>query len=317
MTRLSARFLVAAVSCVCSVVAAAAPAWAVTSPPSPTGSLNGGTGGVAAGGTAPGDTGQPVSIGNAPPPPSDNSGFVWRQVGPNQNAVCFDNGTTAPWGGFGTPPPQPPAGAALIGPDPRPMQYQLFDPAGNPVGPVKDVCPATGAAAPPPPPPPPSPAEVVAHTPFPAETIHHDPCYMGLTGLQSGLWATVNNAPVPPIAATVNIRGYSVVVTAHPVKYRWDMGDGDLVVGLSPGNEQAPSVSYMYQTKGKYTLSLTVTWAGTYSFSGYGQASTTALAEVAQAPQRLLWPVEEVRSVLVAPGSSNTGTTLPSGPSAC
>ncbi len=108
-----------------------------------------------------------------------------------------------------------------------------------------------------------------------------------------------------------------MVVTAHPVKYRWDMGDGDLMVGSSPGTQQAPSVTYTYQTKGKYVVSLTVTWAGTYSFTGYGQASTTALPEVAQAPQQLLWPVQEVRSVLVAPGSADTGTTSPSGTSAC
>jgi PKD repeat protein len=139
----------------------------------------------------------------------------------------------------------------------------------------------------------------------------------GLTGLPSGLWATVNNAPVPSITASVTIRGYTVAVTARPVHYRWDMGDGDLVVGSSSGTMQAPSVMYTYQTKGTYTVILTVTWAGTYSFSGFGQATTATLPEVAQAPQQVPWSVQEIVSVLVAPGSSDTSTTLPSMPSAC
>jgi hypothetical protein len=161
------------------LVLSTTPAWGTTSPPSPTGGLTGGNGGASAGATAPGASGQPVSYGGPPAAPSNDAGDTWKIVGTDQTLVCFDNGTSAPYGGPGSQPPDPPPGALLVGPNPYPLEYQLFDPQGNTVGPVQDVCPVTGASTPPPPPTPPSPAEVVAYTPFPVETIHHVPCYMG------------------------------------------------------------------------------------------------------------------------------------------
>ena len=182
--------------------------------------------------------------------------------------------------------------------------------------PVNVFVPTGAGPAPPPPPPPPGPAEVVASTPFPAETIHHDPCFAGLTGLASYMWATVNNAAVPPITASTTIRGYTVSTSAHPVSYRWDMGNGAVLVGPISGTDKAPSVTYTYQKKGSYQLTLTVMWAGTFTFTGYGVTQTRALGPVAQAAQHLPWLVEEVRSVLVAPGPGAT-TTVPAVPSAC
>jgi PKD domain len=288
-------------------------------PPSPTGSLT--PTGADAGASAPGGSGLPVSLTGqgSPPAPAPQSGYVWKDLGPNQNAICFSNGTSAPSPGGAAGAPNPPPGATIVGPNPFPEQFQLFDPQGNPVGGPRDVCPtAGGPAAPPPPPPPPTPAEVVAATPFPAESIHHNPCYVGLTGLQSWLWATVGAGVVPAIAATVQIRGYTVEVAARPVSYRWDLGDGGARLGSVSGTDQTPSVDYIYQTKGRYTVTLTVSWSGTYTFSGNGVAPQTAnLGPVAQGPQQLVWPVQEVRSVLVTPGvadpsASDTASQIPS-----
>lgn len=140
---------------------------------------------------------------------------------------------------------------------------------------------------------------------------HHVPCYAGLTGLNSGLWATVNGGPIPPITAKATIRGYTVSVTAHPVAYHWDMGNGNVMLGTSAGSQDDPSIDYMYQESGTYTLSLTVTWTGTYTFGGNGIASeTSALGPVDQAPQQLSWPVQQIRSVLIAPGAPDTTTTI-------
>ena len=281
-------------------------------PPSPTGSLT--PTGADTGLSAPGSPGLPVSLlGQGPPAaPASQSGYTWKDLGPDQNAVCFSDGTLAPSPGGLLGAPNPPPGATMIGPNPFPEQFQLLDPQSNPVGPPREVCPTPGGpAAPPPPPPPPTPAEVAAATPFPVEAVHHNPCYEGLTGLQAWLWATVGNGVVPAIAPTVQIRGYTVVVAAHPVSYRWDLGDGGTRVGSVSGTDQTPSVDYIYQTKGNYTVTLTVSWSGIYTFSGNGLAPQTAtLGPVAQGPQHLVWPVQEVRSVLVTPGATDTSTTV-------
>jgi PKD repeat protein len=129
--------------------------------------------------------------------------------------------------------------------------------------------------------------------------------------LNSGLWATVNGGPIPPITAKATIRGYTVSVTAHPVAYHWDMGNGSVMLGTSAGSQDHPSIDYVYQKSGTYTLSLTVTWTGTYTFGGNGIASeTSALGPVDQAPQQLSWPVQQIRSVLIAPGAPDTTTTI-------
>jgi hypothetical protein len=177
--------------------------------------------------------------------------------------------------------------------------------------------PAGAGGTAPPPPLPPTPAEVVAATPFPIETIHHSPCYLGLTGLSGSLWVTANGVPVPPVSAAADIRGYTVQTTAQPVSYKWDMGNGDSVVGTVSGTRDAPSVRYTYQQTGAFRVTLTVTWSGTFTFSGYGVRETAVLPPVDQAPPRqLVWPVQGVVSVLVAPGYVSS-TTVPSLPSAC
>jgi hypothetical protein len=179
------------------------------------------------------------------------------------------------------------------------------------------------------PPPPPGPAEAAA-APCPAETIHFNPCGTGVTGLASWFWATVGpgaGAAVPPVAASAAIRCYTVQVTARPVSYRWDItGVSAPVAGIDvtlwgttsgtltrdPAGQLSsmPSVSWMPQTRGMYQVTLTVAWSGQYTFSGYGITQTSALGPVDQAPQVRSMPVEEIRSVLLSPDSTNPPTTL-------
>jgi hypothetical protein len=177
------------------------------------------------------------------------------------------------------------------------------------------VVPPGGAA------PPPAPAEVAALTPFPAETIHINPCGLGLTGLTSWFWVAVGpgaGSAVPPIAATATIRGYTVHVTASPVSYRWDIKGvtrPDIYAtlwGTKGGSVSYPSVSWMPETKGFYTVTLTVAWSGQYSFTGNGISQSSALGPVDQAPQTRQMGVQEIRSVLVSPDA--TTTTPPPAP---
>jgi PKD domain len=271
---------------------------------------------------APGGTGgTPNGTGGSRPAPdwaaSHDSSYTWVDKGPDGNYEC-SNGVATQVGTTFAP------GSSTASP---PEAYQLYDPNLNPVGAPQLVCPAVGSngqtTAPPAPPPlPPAPAEVADFTPFPPETIRTSPCGGGVTGLATWFWATVGTGPVPPISATSSIRGYAVLVTAHPVAYVWNMGDGDVVDGTiaGTGTAQGASATYTYQTKGAYTVSLEVRWSGTYTFSGNGvPPETQALNEVAQAPRTMTFPVEEIRSVLVSPDSVTTApaTTAPVDRSHC
>jgi len=234
---------------------------------------------------------------------SDDSRNTWKDEGPDGNYEC-SNGVAVQVTTTFAP------GTTTAAP---PEAYQQLDPGGNPVGAPDLVCPtvgANGAAEPPAPPPvPPAPVEVADFTPFPPETIRTSPCGGGVTGLATWLWATVGTGTVPPITATSSIRGYTVVVTAHPVGYLWNMGDGDVVNATTSGTGTAEgaSATYTYQTKGVYRLSLQVSWSGSYTFSGNGvPTETETLNAVAQPAQVMTFPVEEIRSVLLSPDSVTT-----------
>jgi hypothetical protein len=280
------------------------------------GTVNGG--GVGVNGGVPGGT--PVSAGSSGGGSGNGSGgsassCQWTLVGHQTGGNGVDpQGNVLPGAAGGTSGETPTSPGTPVSQDAVGTWYLMTCP-GQP--PVSVFAPNGAGGPPPPPPPPPSPAEVVAATPFPAETIHHSPCYLGLTGLQGDMWATVSNGAVPPVTASTNIRGYTVTSSAHPVQYRWAMGNGDAVVGTASGTRDNPSASYTYQQTGEFTVTLTVSWAGTFTFSGYGTTRTQALPVVAQAPPRqLVWPVQGAVSALVAPGYVDS-TTLPALPSAC
>lgn len=143
----------------------------------------------------------------------------------------------------------------------------------NPAAPTQ---PGTGATNAPPPPAPPTPAEIWAHVPLPTPVLALNPSINGLTGLPTWLWDPNGGAPVN---GTVNLRGYTATATASPIHWEWRMwrpGDtpnvnpSPIVVADRSGTEARPAGTYMYETRGDYTVTLTVTWAGTYTYAGNG-----------------------------------------------
>ena len=83
----------------------------------------------------------------------------------------------------------------------------------------------------------------------------------------------------------------------------WEPGDPEnrnphpVVTSRVPGTEAAPAATYTYETKGDYTVTYTVTWEGSYVFSGPGVNEVVDLGTTTTSSTRT-YHVTEVRAVL-------------------
>ena len=119
--------------------------------------------------------------------------------------------------------------------------------------------------------------------PDPEPGLSPEPGFGGVTGFETWAWYEQNAAfgARPDID---NIRlvvrdprwGIPYTVDAHLWAYRfeWDFGDGTPSVVLSrPGTPEAlplsAAVVHTYETKGSWSVTLSVTWTGEYTYTGY------------------------------------------------
>lgn len=160
--------------------------------------------------------------------------------------------------------------------------------------------------APPPPPAPPTAAEARSLVPLPAPAFGVSPIGIGRTGLPTWLW---DSNGVSPRSATSTIRGYTVTSTARPIRWSWDMADTgpasvsnppSVIISTRPGTEADPAGRYTYETLGEYGLRLTVTWGGSYTYSGNGVASVTSDLGTTTRTSTRGFAVGEIRPVLKA-----------------
>ena len=181
-----------------------------------------------------------------------------------------------------------------------PAALQEYGPNGKPIGTPVVVCPHQPLPkAGVPPPPPPTPAEVWAQVPLPTPALGINPAAVGITQLSSWFWVTGDTGPV---TVTVDINGYTVTTTATPVSYQWDFGDGSSAASLAPGTETNPSATHTFRYKGTYMVTLSIDYAGTYSFAGPGGAGTATLGQYEPPGVSTPYVVQEVRSVLTPSG---------------
>jgi hypothetical protein len=140
---------------------------------------------------------------------------------------------------------------------------------------------------------PPSLAEIVAAVPWPKPTTATDPITEGVTGLESRFWYTAPRT----VGVATTLNGWTVTGTAQAVRFTWRTGDGHTLRADTGGSPTAPAARHLYETKGNYTLELSVTWSGNFTVSGPGPAQTRDLASIdvnGSQPYRVV----EVRSVL-------------------
>jgi hypothetical protein len=235
---------------------------------------------------APGAAGGAEPAADAGTGPGADSGPVnplqWqRQRVVGYECRTYDNGTT---GVNSVDAPPLPPGAPGVAKTGTVYRDVLIDTrTGEPVPGVRatQVCVYPDEPAPPLPPAPPSSAEVRDRAALPVPGWGVSPTGDGMVGMTTLLWDTNGGGGR---SVTVTIRGYTVTTQAAPEAWRWTMAEPgergavnpNPVVGASrAGSATDPAASYTYETAGDYTLTLRVTWRGSYTFSGNGVPGTT------------------------------------------
>lgn len=193
----------------------------------------------------------------------------------------------------------------------RPYRDELIDTRDGTLVSAVEGCefpaqPGVAAAIVPPlPPAPPSPVEVWRTIPLPTPVLGINPEGKGLTGLKTWIWSTNPGS----LAAQTSIRGYTATAKATAVRWVWKMwNDGDTpnlnpnprVESSYPGSEGTPAATYVYETKGDYTVTLTVWWTGDFTFTGNGVPPQTEILGDTSRDATRPYHVIEVRSVLVS-----------------
>ena len=212
--------------------------------------------------------------------------------------VCLPNGQL---GLIPVPPGTDPLGNLPAG-DTVPVYVEIVN---SITGQVVGYTGQTLCIAPPAPPPPPS-ADVVWRTaPLPPADIEFNPGTYGITQLPTWFWLA-NDAESVDVRAAIpgGADGYAVVLTVHPVAYYWSFGDGATAVSYTagePGSAVNASATHTYSEPGTFTVGLTIAWAGSYTFTGYGISETVAVGPVDQPESSHTYIVQQIRSILVPP----------------
>jgi hypothetical protein len=131
------------------------------------------------------------------------------------------------------------------------------------------------------------------HIPIPVVGV--SPGERGLTGLETWYWYPGTS----DVSVGFGIRGFAITAAARATTFRWSTGDGAVLQSSRPGSPAAPSAEHTYRTKSSgYPVSLSMVWAGTYTWSGFGDSGSGSLGPVTVTGETHPYPVAEVRSVL-------------------
>ncbi len=130
---------------------------------------------------------------------------------------------------------------------------------------------------------------------IPRPVVQLSPGQRGLTGLQTWYWYPGTS----DVSVGFDLRGFTITANARATTYRWSTGDGAVLRSGRPGSAAAPSAVHTYRTKSSaYPVSLSTVWAGTYTWSGFGDGESGSLGPVTVTGDVHPYPVAEVRSVL-------------------
>ena len=96
------------------------------------------------------------------------------------------------------------------------------------------------------------------------------PSEIGLTGLETYVWIDEPR----PVGVTAAAGGTTVEARAYPTQYLWDWGDGNDTLTSGSGrawSEYSPgTIEHVYETIGRYELSVEVVWEAQWRINGGG-----------------------------------------------
>lgn len=123
------------------------------------------------------------------------------------------------------------------------------------------------------------------------------PAEIGLTGMETFVWLA---SPPEPIAADARAGGIVARAAAEPIRYVWRFGDGSVITTTDPGRPWSArrdgSIGHVYETKGRYRISVAVVWEARWRAGGrwmpLGRFRTTS---------GRAFPVREMITILVPP----------------
>jgi hypothetical protein len=143
---------------------------------------------------------------------------------------------------------------------------------------------------------------------LPLPVLAINPHVEGLTGLDTWLWyeddgasalmpINVNGQTRPGLQVTATAGPFSITAEAWIIEYRWDMGDGGRYASNSPGSEDHPAATHLYEVKGNYTVQVETVWTGTYTWTASGTTGSGDLGSVVRRSEHP-YTVVEARAVL-------------------
>jgi hypothetical protein len=101
-----------------------------------------------------------------------------------------------------------------------------------------------------------------------APNLEIAPARIGLTGLETYVWVDEPG----PVSISAAAGGTTVDARAFPTQYLWDWGDGDDTLTYHSGRrwtEHRPgSIEHIYETRGRYDLSVEVVWEAQWRING-------------------------------------------------
>jgi hypothetical protein len=94
------------------------------------------------------------------------------------------------------------------------------------------------------------------------------PSDIGLTGLETYVWI---DDPAP-VSVSASAGGTTVGARAFPSQYLWDWGDGNDTLTYDSGRpwtrHRPGSIEHVYETRGRYDLSVEVVWEAQWRING-------------------------------------------------
>ena len=157
----------------------------------------------------------------------------------------------------------------------------------------------------------------MASLPIPASALRSQLNGFSLRNANTNIYADGSSHTL-----NTTILGQSVTITVTPVRYDFGYGDGTSKTTSTPGGplkddgfETPTTTGHVYKETGKYSITLTTHYAGTFSVNGGPAQTIPGTATVDSTPMPLqIWRTKHYQvQAACTPGSTAPGCVPPGG----